>query len=229
MKKLITTTALATSLTLTGLSIAQAETETVETETKAVVTVETTVDKIENAENTAVSSDDLSTLEATGEALEELDLTDEDETNLSDEARAEIDALNGIISILIDARAIYDQASDMPDDNEMVRSVIKDLASEREAQLIALQQRVESIGGEADQFGEAVGTGHRAFAQVRTVFDDDTEVAIEEVLRGERYIVDEIGKTLVGDISAEGETILEALRDEVYADIKRLEDLDDEA
>ena len=117
----------------------------------------------------------------------------------------------------------------MPDDNEMVRSVLKDLASEREAQMIALQQRVESIGGEADQFGEAVGTGHRVFAQVRTVFDDDTEVAIEEVLRGERYIFDEIGKTLEGDISAEGETILESLRDKVYADIKRLEDLDDVA
>lgn len=229
MKKLITTTALATTLALTGVSIAQAETETTETHNEAVMTADKAIEKIENAESMQVNSDNLSTAEATGEALEELDLTDEDETNLSNEARAEIDALNGIISILIDARAIYEQASDMPDDNETVRLVLKDLASERETQMITLQQRVESIGGEADQFGEAVGTGHRIFAQIRTAFDNDTEVAIEEVLRGERYIVDEIGKTLEGDISEEGEAILETLRDKVYADIKRLEDLDDVA
>lgn len=227
MKKLITTTALATSLALTGISIAQAETEKVETNKEAVMTADEAVERIENAEEMQASSDNLSTAEATGEALEELDLTDEDESNLSSETRAEINALNGIVSILIDARAIYEQASDMPDDNEMVRAVLKDLASERETQMITLQQRVESIGGEADQFGEAVGTSHRVFAQIRTAFDNDTEVAVEEVLRGERYIVDEIGKTLEGDISEEGEAILEALRDKVYADIKRLEDLDD--
>ena len=230
MRKLSTSTALITSLgfAIAGAAGAHAENETnskvmIEAETEADVTIE----KIETAEEDSREYNDLNTVEAAGEALEELDITDEDEANLSAEAQAEIDAINKITSILIDAEEIYKQASDMPDKNEGVRMVLKDLAAERETQTVALQQRVMALGGEPDQFGEATGTTHRIFANLRTLFDNDTEVAIEEVLRGERYIVEKIGKVLEGDISEEGEEILEALRADVMSDITRLEDLDD--
>ena len=231
MTKFKTTTALLTSMAFAGLTAAGAhahDTATeAEVEAEVKVSSEQTIQDIETAERDTADYDELNTVEATGETLEELDITDEDEANLSAEARAEIDAMNKITSILIDAEAIYTQASDMPDKNEGVRLFLKDLAAERESQTVALQQRVLALGGEPDQFGEAVGTTHRAFASLRTLFDNDTEVAIEEVLRGERYIVEKIGKVLEGDISEEGETILETLRADVMADITRLEDLDD--
>lgn len=238
MRKLSMTTALVSSLgvVILGAAGAQAddhaemqETVSVEQSAEAEIEAGVTIEQIETADQDDTAYDELNTVEATGEALEELDITDEDEANLTVEARAEINALNEITSILIDAEAIYMQASDMPDKNEGVRVFLKDLAAERESQTVALQQRVMTLGGEPDQFGEAIGTTHRAFASLRTLFDNDTEVAIEEVLRGERYIVEEIGKVLEGDISEEGEAILEALRADVMDDIVRLEDLDDMA
>ena len=140
---------------------------------------------------------------------------------------AEIEALNHIISILIDAEALYADAANIPDSNEQVRDILAQYAIRRGDQAIELQERVAALGGTADEWGEAIGTTHRALTQFRTLFDNDTEVAIEEVLRGERYIVDEIGEALTGDLTPQGEIILEALRVQVVADIERLETLDD--
>lgn len=240
MKNLLNNTAFATSLGFAVLTAAAAHAYEGEKDKSEEMVSEVTVAAPEGSVAETVTSirtaedpEDVNTVPetvaATVEALEEVDITDKDESNLTAETQAEIDALNGIISILIDAEEIYSQAADMPDDNEDVRMILADLAVERENQTIALQKRVRALGGEPDEFGEAVGTTHRAFAQLRTIVDNDTEVAIEEVLRGERYIVDEIGKLLTGDITPEGELILETLRNEVYLDIQRLEDIDDAA
>jgi uncharacterized protein (TIGR02284 family) len=233
MSKFTLATALASSVGLAILSSANVQAEEAAqdspSEVEAEISSKATVKTIKNAEAYPDPHNNLSATEATLEAIAEIDITDKDEAMLSDAARAEISAMNGIISILIDAEALYEQAADMPDDNETVRAVMRQLASERETQTVALQQHVVVLGGEPDQFGEATGTTHRVYAQLRTILDNDTEVAIEEVLRAERNVFEEIGKALTGDISEEGKLVLEALRDEIYTDIKRLEQLDDVA
>lgn len=206
-KKFTTMTAIA-AIACFGAATAQ---EQVTTETEAEVQVKT---------------EKLSPGEVLDEVIEEADLTDA-EAGLDATTRAEINEMNKIVSVLIDAEALYTDAAEIPDNEDGVRNWLDDLAAERAAQREALQARVALLGGEADEFGEATGTTHRVFTQIRTAFSDDTEVAVEEVLRGERYIVEQIGEALTGDLTPEGEQILIDLRADIEADIEMLEEIDD--
>ena len=57
--------------------------------------------------------------------------------------------------------------------------------------------------------------------------DKDSEVAVEEVLRGERYIESQIGDVLAGDVSKDTASMLKKLREETRTQIARLEKIDD--
>ena len=139
---------------------------------------------------------------------------------------AEIERLNDFTSAMIDAEALYKEAANMPDNDEGVRVYLGELASKRAEQREYLQARVEALGGNADVAGEALGTGHRIFTQIRTAFSDDTEVAIEEVLRGEHYLVDQIGKIMTASPSTDTADLLSTIRTDIQSDIVDLEALD---
>ncbi len=137
----------------------------------------------------------------------------------------EIGEMNEVASILIDAEELYSDASKLPDSDTPVREHLMELSKERAQQREEIQQFVASKGAEADTYGEALGTGHRAFTQMRTAFENDKVVAVEEVLRGEKYIVDQINERIDSKeiASEDAVTLLKDIRAEVEASIAELE------
>ncbi|MAK61555.1 MAG: hypothetical protein CMK09_11285 [Ponticaulis sp.] len=139
---------------------------------------------------------------------------------------AEIERLNDLVSVYIDAEALYTEAAELPDNQPMVREELAKLAEERSKQREYLQARVAKLGGEPDTAGEALGTTHRVFTEMRTVFSEDSEAAIEEVLRGERYIVEEISEFMTTSPTEDTVELLVILRDDAEIHIEELEKLD---
>ena len=150
----------------------------------------------------------------------------EDVAPMQETAQAEVNALNDLASAFVDAQDLYKDASNIPDDNEAMRQALARLSQERGEQLEAIQMRVNAMGGEADTVGDALGVGHKMFTELRTAISDDSEVAVEEVLRGDRYLADKIGETLTGDLSPDTVAMLEGLREDIRADITKLEEMD---
>jgi uncharacterized protein (TIGR02284 family) len=150
-----------------------------------------------------------------------------DAPTISESRTEEIGALNHLASIFIDANNLYGQAAELPDDNGYrVPASLNALAAARADIATDLQERVVALGGEADTMGEAVGTGHVAFTYLRTALDNDTEVAVEEAIRGETYIRDEVDKALAMSMTAESRTMLQQVSAQVKADLASLQQLD---
>ena len=143
----------------------------------------------------------------------------------SDVAASEIAALNNIASILIDAEAFYRDAAQIPDNEPRIRRSLNALADQRERELDRIRARVTVLGGEADQFGGPLYTGHRVYTGVRTVFSDDGRVAIEEVLRTERELMRRVSSRLKRAETPETKRLLRTIRAQVEADIRSLEQL----
>ncbi|MGB3625361.1 MAG: PA2169 family four-helix-bundle protein [Henriciella sp.] len=145
---------------------------------------------------------------------------------MSEAMQAEVAGLNELTRVYIDAAALYKQAADIPDDTKSLKPALLELAKEKNAQRDMLQDRVLTLGGAPAEHGEALGTAHRGFTALRTVVDDDTEVAIEEVLRGERYILDKINEIMPKTVTPETRTLLAELRTDTETEIARLEMMD---
>jgi uncharacterized protein (TIGR02284 family) len=151
----------------------------------------------------------------------------EDSGNLSESRTEEIGELNHLASIFIDANNLYAQAAELPDnDAKRVPASLSALADARGEIATELQERVVALGGEADTMGEAAGSGHVAFTYLRTAIDNDTEVAVEEAIRGKKYIRDEVNKALGMSLTAESRTMLQQVSAQVKADLASLEGLD---
>lgn len=146
--------------------------------------------------------------------------------NMSMAMKEEVTELNKITRIYIDAAALYKQAADIPDETNGLKPALLALSKEKNAQVDLLQERVLAVGGEPAERGQALGTAHRGFTSLRTIIDDDSEVAVEEVLRSERYIVEEINKAMPKTVSPESRTLLGQLRTEAEAQIARLQEVD---
>ena len=87
--------------------------------------------------------------------------------------------------------------------------------------------RIKAMGVEADTMGSPVGPHVRLFGDIRTAFEDDSEVAVEEVLRSERYLATNIGEALEeGSLNQSSIQMLTELRDTIQVEIAKLEELD---
>lgn len=148
---------------------------------------------------------------------------------LSESRTEEIGTLNHLASVFIDANNLYAQAAELPDnDGKRVPASLSALAGARDEIATDLQERVVALGGEADTMGEAAGSGHVAFTYLRTALDNDTEVAVEEAIRGETYIRDEVSKALAMSLTPESRTMLQQISVQVKADLASLQQLDRE-
>lgn len=139
--------------------------------------------------------------------------------------KRDVKAINHMIPIYIDAAALYKDAAKIPDETTPVRPILTQMAKDRQANREKMQDLVIAMGGTPAKRGEALGTGHRVFTQMRTVVDNDTEVAQEEVLRGERYIIDEINKTIKDGVSPDTKVYLEQLKANAQKNAAKLESL----
>ena len=143
----------------------------------------------------------------------------------ADYLKEEVSALNEITSIYIDAAALYKQASRLPDENNGLSPMLMELHDDRNADREALQGRVIALGGKPATLGEPLGTGHRTFTSLRTVVDNDSEVAVEEVLRGEKYIHDRLMKVADMQLTPETRSLVEKLESDVSSEIETLQSL----
>ncbi len=112
----------------------------------------------------------------------------------------EAKTLNRMVAILSDANTLYAEAANMSND-PAVTTKLSGLAQERRQFGHKLQARVAELGAMPVERGEALGAAHRAWTQGRTLLENDTQLAAEEVLRGENYLVDEIEAMLDGQLS----------------------------
>ena len=147
-------------------------------------------------------------------------------TATADYLKTEVAALNKLASIYIDAAALYKQAADIPDENNGLKEMLLELHDYRNGEREVIQDRVIALGGQPATLGEALGTGHRTFTALRTAIDDDTEVAIEEVLRGEEYIRDELAKVAETDLTPQSAALVGKLQVSVNAEIAKLKKTD---
>lgn len=134
----------------------------------------------------------------------------------------EIKRLNHLTKIYIDAAAIYKQAAQLPDNTPEIKPALLALQKKRNAEREVLQDRIIALGGKPAVRGEMLGTGHRAFTSLRTIVDNDAEVAIEEVLRGERYIREEIAGSQGMIVTAGSKSIVAKLDADAAEQIEKL-------
>jgi len=148
-----------------------------------------------------------------------------DMTALSESRLQEINALNAVASLLIDAGTSYRDAALMPDNEPRVRNSLNALADQRARELLAVQRRVNTLGGEADQFGGVGGAPSRLYADLQTVVADDTRVAIDATLRVERALMKRISARLPDTQTDRSKALLRTIHGQVAADIRALERL----
>ncbi len=106
-----------------------------------------------------------------------------------------VDALNSLASIAIDAEALYRELAQIVD-NADLKAELLFLAGERAKLAAALQTKVAAMGGVPAEAGQALGFGHRIFTDMRSAFENDEKVAASEVLRGEQYLVDKMNEAI---------------------------------
>lgn len=133
-----------------------------------------------------------------------------------------IDTLRGLDRILIDASSLYDQAANASPDASYAGE-LRRLAAARRALIPQFDAEIARIGGQPPREGQALGAMHRAFLEARLLGSSDSKVAVDEALRGENYLVDELRRAVADrDISVETRRFLEGKLDEVTRDRERL-------
>lgn len=132
--------------------------------------------------------------------------------------------LNHLARIAIDAHELYHEAAEEAN-NEALRAELTTLATTRQTFVTDLQARVADLGEEPAERGEALGSFHQAFAELRGHVQDDSLTAAAEVYRGESHMIDEWNEVLEKELSAESRTLVESQLKTVEADRNRIEAL----
>lgn len=138
-------------------------------------------------------------------------------------ARADIACLKHLATILIDARKFYARAARIADDAEVVDRIERTMA-ERDRLLREISGRITALNSAPPKDGSMLGAAHKAFLDVRAIFDHDEKAALAEVQRGENYLRDEIRKAMRNDtLSAETRAFLGLALDRIVNGEMRIE------
>lgn len=136
----------------------------------------------------------------------------------------DIACLNRLANILVDARRLYARAARIADDPDVVERIDRTMA-EREKLLTDIRSLIISLYGAGERNnGTFLGAAHKAFLNVRSLFDQDERASLGEVLRGERYLCDEIRKAIRNDeLSADVRAFLGLALDRIVNAEMRIE------
>lgn len=136
---------------------------------------------------------------------------------------ADVSALQGITRTLIDASSLYSAAA-QDSENVGYKAQLNALSDRRRTMTNLFQAHVAGMGAAPVEIGDPMGTAHRVFMEARTLGNEDTMVAVQEALRGENYLLNEITVASVNmDLSAGTRTFLSQQIAEVTADRDRLQ------
>jgi uncharacterized protein (TIGR02284 family) len=119
-----------------------------------------------------------------------------------------VDTLNAMIAIAMDGAATLTKGADFVNDPR-IKSLLIELAAEREAVVAELQREVRGLGGTPEDRGTVVGSAHRLYTEVKLALAPHDRCAlIYEIKRSEERVREKL-QTLL----AEDKSLPQAVRD----------------
>ncbi|UWR21195.1 PA2169 family four-helix-bundle protein [Sulfitobacter sp. S190] len=103
--------------------------------------------------------------------------------------KTETDALSDLYTTLIDSRDGYEQAAELID-TPRLKSLFEDMQSNRARQAEEVRAYLSDANVELDDDGTLLAAAHRNFLSLREFVSNDDEDIVEEVIRGERQLLD---------------------------------------
>lgn len=110
----------------------------------------------------------------------------------------DIKILNELIVTTLDSVKGYSEAADDAN-NPTFKSLFRQWSDERLRVARRLQDQVRNLGGAPEDDGSLLGASHRAFLNLRDSFSKGDKGVVEEVERGEDYIVEKYEDALEDD------------------------------
>jgi uncharacterized protein (TIGR02284 family) len=112
-----------------------------------------------------------------------------------------VDTLNAMIAISLDGAATLTKGADFINDPR-IKSLLVDLAAEREAMVAELKDEVRGLGGTPEDRGTVVGSAHRLYTEVKLALaPDDRCAVIDEIKRSEERVREKLQALLAEDTS----------------------------
>jgi uncharacterized protein (TIGR02284 family) len=112
-----------------------------------------------------------------------------------------VDTLNAMIAISLDGAATLTKSADFINDPN-IKSLLTDLAAEREAMVAELKDEVRGLGGTPEDRGTVVGSAHRLYTEVKLALaPHDRCAVIDEIKRSEERVREKLKALLAADTS----------------------------
>lgn len=128
-----------------------------------------------------------------------------------------VDTLNAMIAIAMDGSATLTKGADIVNDPR-IKSLLSELAAEREAMVAELQGEVRGLGGTAEDRGTVVGSAHRLYTEVKLALaPNDRCAVIDEIKRSEERVREKLQALL-----AEDKSLPQAVRDVIERHFERV-------
>jgi uncharacterized protein (TIGR02284 family) len=101
----------------------------------------------------------------------------------------DVETLETLTSTLTDSIHGYEEAANVAKPSPLA-GYLRSKAQERREVTERFRQRIAALRGDAKVGGSVTAAAHRQFMQLKTLFQDDTKAAVEEVERGESHLKD---------------------------------------
>jgi len=126
------------------------------------------------------------------------------------EHSSEISTLNTLIATTIDSITGYEESADNID-NQRLREIFRERASQRQDVVEQLRAEVRRLGGDPEDGGSFLGKAHQRFEDLKAaVTGRDEKAIINEVERGEDYLKEKWQAALQsGDLHGETHDLIE--------------------
>jgi uncharacterized protein (TIGR02284 family) len=126
------------------------------------------------------------------------------------EHSSEISTLNTLIATTIDSITGYEESADNID-NQRLREIFRERASQRQDVVEQLRAEVRRLGGDPEDGGSFLGKAHQRFEDLKAaVTGRDEKAIINEVERGEDYLMEKWQAALQsGDLKGESHDLVE--------------------
>jgi uncharacterized protein (TIGR02284 family) len=110
-----------------------------------------------------------------------------------------VDTLNAMIAVALDGAATLTKGADIINDPR-IKSLLTELAGEREAMVAELKEEVRGLGGTPEDRGTVVGSAHRLYTEVKLALaPQDRRAVIEEIKRSEERVREKLQTQLEQD------------------------------
>lgn len=113
-------------------------------------------------------------------------------------AEHDIDVLNELIEVTLDSADGYREAA-KDAGADRYREIFDRRAHDRQQIVLRLQEQVRTLGGQPEDDGSLLAAAHRVFLTLRDRMSDGDSAVLEEVERGEDFILEKFDDALADD------------------------------